>query len=232
MKKILKEVFKGIGYEINKKKYPKHYEAIYERYREFTMTPLNHYIENLRIVDKFVKHQEGDIAECGVWRGGMSAGIAELLGNTRKYFLFDSFEGLPRAKEIDGHAAIEWQNNSKGDFFYDNCKAEMDFAQKAMSATGCQFELIKGWFNETLSHFKHSDNIALLRLDGDWYESIYDSMKYLYPLVKKDGLIIVDDYYSWDGCSKAIHDYLSSISSVSRIKCSEAGVCFIVKQDL
>ena len=228
---FLKEVIKGMGYELNKRKYPKHYSAIYERYKEFTMTPLNHYLENLRIADKFVNSQKGDIVECGVWRGGMSAGIAELLGDNRKYFLFDSYEGLPKAKEIDGDAAIKWQNNPKGNFFFDNCKAEMNFAQTAMTTTGCQFELIKGWFNETLPLFNHSDNIALLRLDGDWYESIYDSMKYLYPLVKKNGLIIVDDYYAWDGCSRAIHDYLSSISSLSRIKCSENGVCFIVKQD-
>jgi O-methyltransferase len=231
MKGIVNRVLNFSGFHLIKSRYPKRYFSIYERYKEFTMTPAGDYLENLHLVDKYVNSLNGDVAECGVWRGGMSAGIAELLGKNRQYFLFDSFEGLPQAKEIDGPEAIHWQNNLSGDFYYDNCKAEISFAQTAMSMTGSKYKLIQGWFNETMPQFDNTNSIALLRLDGDWYESIQCSLKYLFPKVVKGGVIIIDDYFSWDGCSRAVHDYLSSISSVSRIKTSEKGGCYIIKQD-
>jgi O-methyltransferase len=82
-----------------------------------------------------------------------------------------------------------------------------------------------------LPHFKSSNEIALLRLDGDWYESTMDCLKYLFPKVVQKGIIIIDDYFTWEGCSKAVHDYLSSIKSTSRIYTSPGGVCYIIKQD-
>jgi len=231
MRRLLKNVVNDLGFDINKRRYPKRFDLIYERNKDFTMTPKRDYYENLFLVEKMVRNIEGDIVECGVWRGGMSAGIAELLGKNRRYFLFDSFEGLPKAKEIDGEAALKWQKNPHGDFYFDNCKAEMGFANKVMANTGCEFKLIKGWFEESLPLFDDSNTIGLLRLDGDWYESIYSSLKYLYTKVVKGGLIIIDDYYSWDGCSRAVHDYLSGISSLSRIRSTEQGICYIIKQD-
>src|ERR1039457_3011063 len=81
---------------------------IYAKYRDYTMIPETTYIRNLRIAE-CVRRLKGPIVESGVWRGGMIAGIAELLGPDRQYVLFDSFEGLPPAKEIDGAHALAWQ---------------------------------------------------------------------------------------------------------------------------
>src|SRR5277367_3008793 len=75
--------------------------AIYRKYRNYTMIPEDSYIRNLKIA-KRLKAIPGNIVECGVWRGGMIAGIAEVLGPSREYVLLDSFQGLPPAKEIDG----------------------------------------------------------------------------------------------------------------------------------
>ena len=125
------------------------------------------YLDNLRLASRVV-NVPGDIVECGVWRGGMVAGIAELLGSHRRYWLFDSFEGLPAAREIDGIAAIEWQNNPKGEFYYENCRAEQRYAQQAMQmATSGPVEIIAGWFENTVGSANLA-KIALLRLDGDW----------------------------------------------------------------
>lgn len=183
---------------------------IYDKYINYTMIPKETFVENLKLCQSF-NHVRGSIIECGVWRGGMIAAISELLGNDRKYYLFDSFDGLPEAKEIDGEAAINWQNNKEGSIYYDNCKAEIDYADKAMKISGTEdYRLIKGWFSETLPKFNMNEEIAILRLDGDWYDSTMQCLTFLYPRVCKGGLIIVDDYYSWEGCSRAIHDYLSS----------------------
>ena len=67
------------------------------------------YVNNLELCFEY-KRIPGCVVECGVWRGGMSAGMAEVLGVERNYFLFDSFEGLPPAREdLDGTAAVAWQ---------------------------------------------------------------------------------------------------------------------------
>jgi O-methyltransferase len=82
--------------------------AIYAKHRQRTMVPESCYVSNLRLCAR-ATHVEGSVVECGMWRGGMSAGIADLLGPEREYFLFDSFEGLPRVKDINGPEIREWQ---------------------------------------------------------------------------------------------------------------------------
>lgn len=230
MKKfIFRNVSKIKNIQSQKSNYKK-FADLYVKYSGFTMIRKEEYIDNLLIAQN-AKHLKGDIVECGVWRGGMIAGIAESIGKGRKCFLFDSFEGLPEAKEIDGQSAIDWQKNVHGDSYYENCKAEIEYAENAMKLAGADFKCIKGWFNETISVFNSSKEISLLRLDGDWYESTMICLKYLYPLVVQGGIIIIDDYHVWDGCSRAVHDYLSETKSISRISTSGNGICFILKAD-
>ena len=90
------------------------------------------------------------------------------------------------------------------------------------------YQIIKGWFSESLPSFK--EEITILRLDGDWYKSTYTCLQYLFPKVVKNGIIIIDDYYMWDGCSKAVHDYLSEIKSPFRIRMTKEGICYMLKE--
>ena len=76
---------------------------------------------------------EGIVVECGVWRGGAIASIAEVLGPDRHYFLFDSFEGLPPADDIDGESAAAWQADTSSPDYHDNCSAEERWAREAMA---------------------------------------------------------------------------------------------------
>ena len=78
------------------------FRSLYQKYEKYTMIPdAGLYAGNLHLATK-VADVEGVIAECGTWRGGMIAGIADVLGSGRSYYLCDSFQGVPPAREIDG----------------------------------------------------------------------------------------------------------------------------------
>lgn len=231
IKKEISKLINKCGYKISRITPKEDFDYLFKKYKDFTMVPEYLYNINLKLVNHYLKNVEGDVIECGVWKGGMSAGIAEMLGNERKYFLFDSFEGLPEVKEIDGIAAKEWQKNITGEEYYDNCNAPIEYADKAMKESKTDFKLIKGWFKDTLPKHNFENKIALLRLDGDWYDSTMECLKYIYPYIAENGLILIDDYYTWDGCSKAVHDYLSEIKSISRIR-NTGAVCYIIKKDI
>lgn len=204
-------------------------QRVYRQFKQFTMIWPETYRANLAIVER-IQSLPGCVVECGVWRGGMIAGIAKVLGVNRQYFLFDSFEGLPPAQDIDGATAKAWQADANSSRYYENCSASPRFATEAMQRAGCSdFRLVKGWFKETLSNFIPPGPIALLRIDGDWYESVMVCLQALFKHVAPGGIIIIDDYYTWDGCAQAVHDFLSQQRAVERID-SFAGVCFIRKR--
>jgi O-methyltransferase len=201
---------------------------LYRKYSPYTMIPEPVFVDNLRLVRDYAP-SSGAVVECGVWRGGMSAAVAQLLGPSRDYYLFDSFEGLPPAKAIDGAAAQAWQSDTSSPAYFDNCRAEMEHAQRAMALSGAQrTHIVKGWFSDTLQSFPADQRIAVLRLDGDWYESTMQCLTQLFPRVSAEGLIIFDDYYAWDGCALAVHDYLSRMRLPCRLRQSKHGVCYTV----
>lgn len=208
------------------------YLRIYKEFADFTMIPRDTYIKNLILCESFL-NKTGAVVECGVWRGGMIAGIARLFSDDRQYYLFDSFEGLPQAQDIDGKAIKTWQANKTSPAYYDNCKAEESFAQEAMKRSGAKnFHIKRGWFDKTMPDFPPEQQIAILRIDADLYDSTLLCLKNLYKYVAKGGCIIIDDYYTWEGCSKAVHDFLSQSKSADRIYQYYNDVCFIAKKSL
>lgn len=223
-------IYKTLRSKVAREIKVRQYGRIYERFREFTMISREAYVANLFLAQR-VAGLPGCIIECGVWRGGMSAGLATILGTHRQYFLFDSFEGLPQAKEIDGEAALRWQQNKQSPDYFNNCSAEEEFSKRAMKLSGTRsFQLIKGWFDHTIPEFKPPEPIALLRLDGDWYDSTMTCLDSLFQHVTPGGLIVLDDYHAWDGCSRALHDFLSKHSAAERIY-SSGDICYLQKRD-
>ena len=194
------------------------FREIYRKFRAYTMLHEGKYVNNLELCFEY-KRIPGCVVECGVWRGGMSAGMAEVLGADRNYFLFDSFEGLPPAREeLDGTAAVAWQNKTDSPTYYNNCTAAETEAAAAMKLSGAtSFSLVKGWFNETLPRFTPPSEIAVLRLDGDWYDSTRVCLENLYPHVAPGGIVIVDDYYNWDGCARAINEFLAAVATTNAV---------------
>lgn len=182
--------------------------------------------ETVRLVRNGVP---GAVVECGVWRGGAS--LACLLAQRsafgrveRPVWLLDSFEGLPPVTEKDGPLARTWQTGEDAERFLDNCRAAEEEAHALMRRHGLSAQeavITKGWFRDTLPAVTQAvagQGIAMLRLDGDWYDSTLECLEALEPLVAEEGIVIVDDYYAWDGCARAVHDYLSRHDLPYRLK--------------
>lgn len=187
--------------------------AIYRKYHDFTLVPKRKAIANLLLCLEQAP-PTGCIVECGVWRGGMSAALADVLRG-RVFYLFDSFEGMPPPRDIDGKAALDFQRDENAKSVL---RVDQTFAEKAMRMSSAKtFHLTKGWFKETLGGLKLPEPIAVLRLDGDWYDSTIECLNNLYPQVMPGGLIILDDYFTFEGCSRAVHDYLSKYQTGDRI---------------
>jgi O-methyltransferase len=231
-KAIIKNIIKAGGLEI--KRYNRrtgYYDNLYNKYQHYTMIPKDYFLDNLALCEKF-GDTSGAFVECGVWRGGMSAAVAELLKSKNKEIhLFDSFQGLPPAQEIDGKEAVQWQSDVTSPNFFDNCNAEEHSAIEAMAMAKYQLYYIhKGWFDKTVPLYDGGE-IAILRLDGDWYDSIMVCLRHLFPKVSKGGIVIIDDYYTWDGCARAVHDYLSSTQSTTRILQWNNQIAYLIKKD-
>ena len=210
------------------------YRRIYSKFRNYTLLSKRGYVANLALCDMF-RYVPGAIVECGTWQGGMIAGIATLFNDDRDYYLFDSFEGLPPAQEIDGkdphgNTAVEWQACQGLPGRGNNLKAEVEFAEKAMELSATKnVYILQGWFNETLPRYEGKP-IAILRVDGDWYDSTMDVLTNLYQHVVPGGLMILDDYYYWDGTTKAVHDFLSKNNLSERIQQEpHMGYAYLIK---
>jgi len=205
------------------------YKRIHNRFRDYTMVPTPDYVNTLRLA-KRARTVEGCIVQCGVWKGGLAAGLVSVLGTHREYFLYDSFAGLPKAKDIDGAAALKWQSDTEALGYFDNCTASPDYANSAMKMAGAQnYHLVEGWFEDTLVENAPKDPIAFLHLDADWYDSMMMCLEQLFDRVAVGGYIVFDDYYVWDGCSRALHDFLSRRSALERVR-NLGEICYLEKK--
>jgi O-methyltransferase len=204
--------------------------TVYKRYRQYTMIDRPSFVDNLMIAQRWAP-PGGEVVECGVWRGGMSRALADVLGPERKYHLFDSFEGLPDAQEeVDGQAAIAWQRDTSSPDFHDNCSADEKYARRLFEGSDFDVEFHRGWFDDTIPKYQPERPITVLRLDGDWYDSTMTCLRGLVPHLAPKALVLVDDYYHWDGCARALHDYLAETKSTMRIRQSGFGICYLINQ--
>lgn len=171
-------------------------------------------------LEAIAKGTPGDLVECGVWRGGSS--FAMLLAQRyhfgeirRPVHMFDSFEGMSPPSPEDGEHGAWWYRRSlslEADPDNQNwCIASdaevMANAEKlGLAEHVC---LHKGWLHETLPQYKQPA-IAVLRVDCDWYEPCKVVLNELAERVSAGGAIIMDDYYAWEGCRLATHEYLAA----------------------
>jgi O-methyltransferase len=190
--------------------WPVQYSVLWERFSPFSMIPRPNFYDNLALIDWIAKHSQAAFVECGTWKGGMSAAMMSLGGKSREYHFFDSFQGLPPTTEEDGENARNWQADGSAANFFDNCTANLQEFMNVIKSAGeyPDPKVYAGWFDKTVPSAQ-TGPIALLRLDGDWYESTMTCLEHLFPKLVPGGLCIIDDYDYWEGCTRAVHDYLS-----------------------
>ncbi len=159
----------------------------------------------------------GDIVECGTARGG-SAAIMGLtmkqLGVTdRTLWLFDTFEGLPAPTADDPDKEI-------ADRYVGDCLGTIEDVTATMKRLGIfsQIKMVKGLFDDTLPVTTDLKKIAILHLDGDWYNSIKTCLVHLYDKVSVGGIIQFDDYGYWAGARKAADEFFAERSIDAKLE--------------
>jgi hypothetical protein len=169
-------------------------------------------------VQYLAKHGiQGDIVECGVWKGGSMMAVAQTLQESglsdRRLYLFDTFEGMTAPTRHDvslrGESAIDLYSRYSKESTDGWARSSLDEVKRNLKTTGYPIEhlfFIKGKVEETIP--EHAPpQIALLRLDTDWYESTYHELLHLYPRLSPGGVLIIDDYGHWAGARKAVDAY-------------------------
>ncbi len=152
----------------------------------------------------------GDLVETGVWRGGtaiyLRAILAALGDIGRTVWACDSFEGLPEADAERFPIDVPLRLHEHRELAVGLERVQANFARYGLLDDQVRF--VPGWFRDTLPKLATElDAIAVLRLDGDMYESTIDALTHLEPLVAPGGYVIVDDYNGIEACRRAVTDH-------------------------
>lgn len=237
IKPLLKGIFGRLGYELRRKPGPARLgyeleteaEAAIAKVRAFTMLPP----ERLITLYQQAVHCEkvllpGAFVECGVWKGGSVAlmALANLDAGAarRDLHLFDSFTDICEPDQaVDGERAVrEVKAWGKGGGtagklapvagFYDSMggagtlEGNKELLEKTVGYPAERIHFHVGWFQDTLPKAEILE-IAILRLDGDWYASTKVCLERLYDKVVPGGFVIIDDYGAYEGCRKAVDEF-------------------------
>ncbi len=189
------------------------FRELYQAVRHYTMLGPGRLYSLFTLVRRICERDlPGNVVECGVAAGGASALMAAVMqrysARPRRLFACDSFEGLPAPGSVDLHyqgqspAALGWGGGT--------CAAPVDSLLEVCRTLHVEdvVEPVRGFFAETLPVFRNREGaIALLHVDGDWYESTRTVFQNLYELVVDGGCIQIDDYAYWQGCRRAVEDF-------------------------
>jgi O-methyltransferase len=224
MKLIFKKILRKLGFDVIRYNpnaslpdMTEDEKRIIDAARAITLTSIEAMVSLVRAVRYIVKNRiPGDIAECGVWRGGSMMIVAATLlaegDDSRHLYLYDTFEGMPEPTKIDkdyrGILALEQlrQVPKKTGLW---CYANIDEVSSNLLSIGYPEEkihLIRGKVEDTIPRVVPSA-LSLLRLDTDWYESTKHGLVHLFPLLKSGGILIIDDYGHWEGSKRAVDEY-------------------------
>jgi O-methyltransferase len=174
----------------------------------------------------------GAYVECGVWKGGAMGlmALANLKYGTmrRDLHLFDAFTEICEPDEkVDGDRAVQearsWTRGggTTGRLtpltgFYDafggpgSLEENVELLERTIGYDSERIHYHEGWFQDTLPRDAESVGpIAILRLDGDWYASTKTCLEHLYDQVVSSGFVISDDYGTYDGCRKAVNEFIA-----------------------
>lgn len=166
-------------------------------------------LENLQhcVEDVLKQDVSGDLIETGVWRGGATIFMRAILKayavTDRRVWVADSFAGLPPPNPSRYPADADDQHHTFKLLSVSLDEVKGNFAKYGLLDDQVRF--LQGWFSETLPNAP-IERLAVIRLDGDMYESTIDALTSLYPKLSRGGYLIVDDY-ALPGCKRAVQDY-------------------------
>jgi hypothetical protein len=200
---------------------PWHIDII-RQVRPYTMTSPERLYGLIQAVAYLVENNiPGDFVECGVWKGGSMMTVAltlQKLGVTdRKLLLYDTYAGMTAPTDADasyqgeGAAELLKQESGQKEESVIWAYSTLDEVRKNVSSTGYpanNIEFIEGDVLQTIPA-RSPAQIALLRLDTDWYESTRHEMIHLYPNLVSGGVLIIDDYGFWRGSRQAVDEYIA-----------------------
>jgi O-methyltransferase len=199
-------------------------ERTIRRVRRHTMTSPRRIAALCDSVEYTVRaNVPGAIVECGVWKGGsMMAAALTLLGldrADRDLYLFDTFAGMPPPTDEDQFSAYDgyspgkhWRRRQRAEGHNRWHHVPMEEVRAAVLSTGYPAErvhLVEGRVEDTLPDAA-PDEIAVLRLDTDWYASTKHEMEHLYPRLSPGGVLILDDYGHYEGARRAVDEYFGT----------------------
>jgi hypothetical protein len=192
---------------------------ILETCARFTCTSVEAQYGLFRAVEYVVRAGvPGDFVECGVYKGG-SVMVAAMSfrhfgDESRRFWLYDTFEGMPAPTERDLDFAgrtpeqhlSTWGAGDVGQMAY----SPIEEVRENLKRTGVsdeRFQLVKGKVEETIPGTLPPGPISVLRLDTDWYESTRHELERLFPRLASGGVIVIDDYGFWRGSREACDEY-------------------------
>lgn len=167
-------------------------------------------LENVQdCVTRVIQEQvPGDLIETGVWRGGTTIFMRALLAAfgeaNRRVWVADSFQGLPLPDDTNypADAGQDLSIYPELAIHVEDVKANFE----KYELLDDQVRFLVGWFKDTLPTAP-VDKLAVIRLDGDLYQSTMDALASLYPKLSISGFVIVDDYGAFPSCRQAVMDY-------------------------
>jgi len=194
--------------------------SLYERLQPYTLTSVERFAALVEAIEYVSRHRiDGDIVECGVWRGGSMMAAADTLlrlgDTTRVLHLFDTYDGMTRPSAAD----VDWRDATAEDLLAQDtartgvvwARASLDDVRANLELIGYpqgQVKFIQGPVEETVP--AHApEKIAVLRLDTDWYDSTAHELKHLYPRLSVGGVLLIDDYGHWKGARRAVDEYIA-----------------------
>jgi len=185
--------------------------------KPFTMTSEERIIKLFESLEYIrINNIEGDLVECGVWKGGNILGMMEYLYyhkmKNRNIWLYDTFQGMTSPGKND----IDFNNNKAMDVLNTNelykCYSSLEEVRSNLNLSNLSIDRLVYVIGDVCETLDNDNNvpkkISLLRLDTDWYESTKKEMEVLYPNLVNNGILIVDDYGHWKGSRKAIDEYI------------------------
>ena len=195
------------------------FEEIFQKTLPYSMTSTANRFALHQAIQYLVKNKiPGDIVECGVWRGGSTMIAAHTLlaagDTTRRIWLYDTFEGMTEPGNLDVRAYDgvdahqiwgQWNSTHDENWVY----SPLDEVRSNMASTAYpndKIVYVQGKVEDTIPE-NAPEQIALLRLDTDWYESTYHELSHLFPRLAKHGVLIIDDYGWWKGAREATDQY-------------------------